>query len=264
MPLVRKPLPWHAFHLPKRGNSLEEYEDAFAGSAEQGRFAVADGASESSFAGLWARLLVEGFVKEAKKPWEETDWLKPLHQRWVAEVNRQPLPWYAEMKRQEGAFATLLGFALRKPEHWRAVAVGDSCLIQIRAGRVMASFPLCESRDFGNQPDLICSRPPGAQARQPRLKKITGRWAPGDYFLLMTDALAQWFLSWHEQKRQPWEIVQPLLTAADPDADFAALVATLREQGELRNDDVTLLLAESPHTQARRPDHPPEVATPKE
>ena len=132
MPTVLQPLRWHAFHLPKSGNSAEEYEDAFAASPEHGRFAVADGASESSFAGLWARLLVEGFVKEARKPWEETGWLKPLHERWAAEVNRRPLPWYAEMKRQEGAFATLLGFALRSPDHWRAVAVGDSCLIQVR------------------------------------------------------------------------------------------------------------------------------------
>src|SRR3954452_15093376 len=120
------PLTWRSFALPKRGHRAEEYEDACAAAPAAGRFAVADGASESSFAGLWARLLVEGFVKEAQKPWEETSWLQPLHQRWSAEVNGRPLPWYAEMKRQEGAFATLLGFALRRPDHWRAVAVADS------------------------------------------------------------------------------------------------------------------------------------------
>src|SRR6266404_6244133 len=50
-------LSWHAFAVPKRGNSTEEYEDAFAANPNAGRFAIADGASESSFASLWAKLL---------------------------------------------------------------------------------------------------------------------------------------------------------------------------------------------------------------
>ena len=49
--------------LPKRGHSADEFEDAFAFDPAAGRYAVADGASESSFAGLWARLLVEGFIR---------------------------------------------------------------------------------------------------------------------------------------------------------------------------------------------------------
>src|SRR5262249_58048077 len=100
---------WHAFHLPKRGNAAEEYEDALAADPATGRFAVADGASESSFAASWARLLVEGFVGTVGKPWQNLDWLDPLRQRWADEVDGLSLPWYAEAKREEGAFATLLG-----------------------------------------------------------------------------------------------------------------------------------------------------------
>ncbi len=57
-PLVR----WQALHLVKAGNDPSEYEDAFAADADRARFAVADGATEASFAARWARLLVEGFV----------------------------------------------------------------------------------------------------------------------------------------------------------------------------------------------------------
>jgi hypothetical protein len=53
---------WRAFALHKDGNRPDEYEDAYAGNPRVGRFAVADGASESSFAALWAKLLVDGFV----------------------------------------------------------------------------------------------------------------------------------------------------------------------------------------------------------
>jgi Protein phosphatase 2C len=240
MPTALGPLRWHAFHLPKRGHSEEEYEDAFAASGPRSRFAVADGASESSFAGLWARLLAEGFVA-SRSPWEETGWLEPLRRRWADEVGTRPLPWYAEAKREEGAFATLLGLALRTHGHWRAVAVGDSCLVQLRGGRLVTSFPLGRSDDFGNQPPLLGSRAPAPRAA---LRRAHGRWQPGDRFLLMTDALAQWFLRQHEQDRQPWDRLQPLLTTAAPAADFAALVDELREGEEMRNDDVTLLTTE--------------------
>ena len=49
------------FSCPKSGNSLEEYEDAWAHRQTRTpvgiRVAVADGATESSFAKLWAVLL---------------------------------------------------------------------------------------------------------------------------------------------------------------------------------------------------------------
>src|SRR5258708_5479570 len=109
MPTDALPLDWHVFHLPKRGHAPEEYEDALAADLALGRFALADGASESSFAAAWARLLVEGFVTASGQPWRGLDWLPALRQRWVETVEALSLPWYAEIKREEGAFATLLG-----------------------------------------------------------------------------------------------------------------------------------------------------------
>ena len=53
------------FWVVRRGHRPEEYEDAFASDDAAGRYAVADGDTESCFAGLWARLLAEGFVRAA-------------------------------------------------------------------------------------------------------------------------------------------------------------------------------------------------------
>src|SRR2546430_11000254 len=53
------------FCEPKRGHGPREYEDAFADNLALGRFAVADGATESAYAGLWARMLVNEFVSTA-------------------------------------------------------------------------------------------------------------------------------------------------------------------------------------------------------
>ncbi len=85
------------FWLPKNGNSLEEYEDAaypcdehFETEAIEFKCAVADGATETSFAGLWAKLLVEGYSEKTA--------LAQLRERWNADVRQKDLPWYAEEK----------------------------------------------------------------------------------------------------------------------------------------------------------------------
>ena len=163
MPSADRTPRWNVLCLPKRGNTEDEYEDAWAADPARGRFAVADGASETSFAGRWAQLLAEAFLTAARPP-EPAGWLDEPRRLWAAEVMGLELPWYAEMKREQGAFATLLGVGVRgpspdRPGRWRAVAVGDSCLIQVR-GRA-AKFALFRSAnppDFGNQPRLIGSR----------------------------------------------------------------------------------------------------------
>src|SRR4051812_43359187 len=134
--MPRTDLPrWTVLCLPKQGNTEEEYEDAWAADPSRGRFAVADGASETSFAGRWAQLLTEGFLG-AERPLDVPEWLAGPRRRWAAEVMGLELPWYAEMKREEGAFATLLGVGVRRPRpgrpgRWRAVAVGDSCVVRM-------------------------------------------------------------------------------------------------------------------------------------
>ncbi len=239
------PLRWRALRLPKHGHTAEEYEDAWAADPGAGRFAVADGASESAFAGLWARLLVDGFLA-ARRPRDLAGWLDEARRRWSAEVMGLELPWYAEMKRAEGSFATLLGLRMRgaTPIHaarWRAVAVGDSCLVRMRNNGPVRAFPLGRSSEFDNQPRLI-----GSRGEMPRgARYASGSLAPGDRLFLMTDALAQWFLRACEDGGRPWEEIAPLLAAASAETAFASWVEGLRGSGGLRDDDVTLLTLEA-------------------
>jgi hypothetical protein len=238
------PLRWRALHLPKSDRSAAENEDAWAADPAAGRFAVADGASESAFAGLWARLLAEGFVA-ARRPRDFASWLDGPRSRWAAEVMGPELPWYGEMKRAEGAFATLLGLGVRPPTpglpgRWRAAAVGDACLIRVGGDRHVRAFPVERSSDFGNEPRLVGSR----VMSTPAPEYASGPVRTGDRLLLMTDALAQWFLHAHERGGRPWEAVTPLLSAARPEDAFAAWVEGLRADGAMRDDDVTLLAIE--------------------
>ncbi len=240
---------WHAFHTHKRGNAPDEYEDAFAGDAAKARFAVADGASESSFVAMWAKLLTEGFVAAEGKPWRELDWLTPVRERWAAEVDPRSLPWYAEEKREEGAYATLLGIAFHKSKTnegeflWRAVAVGDSCLFRVRGGRLTKSFPLSHASDFGNQPPLLGSR--GRTNDTPQtVERLAGKARAGDRFLLMTDALAEWMLRQTENQRRPADDIQRLLKQTKPHDAFAAWIEERRQRQGLRNDDATLVIVD--------------------
>jgi Protein phosphatase 2C len=242
------PLRWQAFSLWKRGNAAEDYEDAAAGDLPSGRFAVADGASEASFAAIWARQLVSGFVTDPGKPWRSLGWVGPLRERWAAEVDGLALPWYAEEKRELGAFATFLGLVFRpraaKPYgYWRALAVGDCCLFHTRGDRLVRAFPMTQSADFGNRPRLLGSRS-GSDALDAQREQALGRWQQADRFLLMTDALAQWFLLRTEQKEEPLGEIRSLLAETSPEEAFAGWVEERRNQALLRNDDVTLILVD--------------------
>jgi hypothetical protein len=245
-------LRWHVFHTHKRGNAPDEYEDAYAGDPVKGRFAVADGASESSFAAKWAKLLVEGFITTEGVPWRELDWLAAARRRWAAEFDGCPLPWYAEEKREQGAYATLLGVAFCKAQTkkdaavWRAMAVGDSCLFRLRGEKLRRPFPLTRSADFGNLPALLCSRGKLADTPEKTFRRARGRWQPGDRFLLMTDALAEWMLRQIEQEQRPDTDIERLLTESAPHDAFAAWVAERRDRQGLRNDDVTLVIINCP------------------
>lgn len=240
MPRRIPSLRWHALHTHKRGNAPNEYEDAFAGDAAKARFAVADGASESSFVATWAKLLTAGFIAANGQPWRDFDWLGPARQQWAEEVDPRPLPWYAEEKREQGAYATLLGIVFAGGS-WRALAIGDSCLFRLRGGKLGKSFPLLLSSDFGNQPALLGSRGRRADT-PPEIRRARGKWQPGDRFLLMTDALAEWMLRRHEQKQRPAEDIDQLLAESAPQDAFAAWVEERRERHGLRNDDVTLVV----------------------
>ena len=237
-----------ALWLPKAGNAPEEYEDAFAVDPALRRAAVADGASDSYDSGRWARLLVDAFVDVTPAAGADglRAWLAEPARRWAAALDRGALPWNQQEKSRLGAHCTFLGLELDVVEpdrpllgtpcgRWRAVAVGDACLFQVRDDALLAAFPLAHADKFGSAPALLATAPayrgPGLECAA----AAAGDLRLGDTFFLATDALAQWFLRHHAEGGRPW---RALAAAADAFAPFAA---ALRAARRLRNDDTTLL-----------------------
>jgi serine/threonine protein phosphatase PrpC len=232
-------LTWRTFHAPKAGHGPDEYEDAFAGDLHEGRFAIADGASESAFADVWAKLVVNAYVN-SPGPWSA--WLTAAREQWCVQVQERELPWYAEAKFQEGAYAAVLGIAF-KGSRWRATAVGDCCLFHVRDQHLLQAFPLRHSREFSNRPSLVGSRRRKTEQARARRIHVGGKLLTGDVLFLTTDALAEYFLKQFEDNQKPWQD----WLAFSTDELFAQRIQKLRAAKVLRNDDVTLMIIETPN-----------------
>jgi len=243
-----------AFWLPKCGNAEEEYEDAFwpkhlpadrEAEVSDFRVAVADGATETSFSALWAKLLVRSYAEGRLSPERFASSLLNLQERWRKVVSRKPLPWYTEETVRSGAAAAFVGLHLNRREaesyggRWEASALGDCCLIQVRGGQVIERFPIKSASEFSNRPFLVSSNPSTSDGWQERLGTISGSWLSDDSFYLMSDALAAWFMRDDESGGAPLEILRDLGTADSP--AFPDWIAELRSAHRIRNDDVTLV-----------------------
>jgi hypothetical protein len=231
--------------LPKKGNSEEEYEDAAAPTesvkSEMPTFrcAVADGATETSFSRLWAKLLVDGFVDGTDR--------NELKGRWQEQVAGKQLAWYAEEKMLSGAFAALVCLTLKQGDGksggtWEAEALGDSCLILIRQSDIVEKFPLTRSDEFNSSPVLLSSNANDPVADETMLK-CSGNWETGDVFYLLTDAIARWTYRRQEDYGDAAFYLQAMKKQKDI-VEFAKVQRELIDSESrplMRNDDVTMM-----------------------
>jgi hypothetical protein len=245
--------------VQKAGSRIDEYEDASWPSKplnnSQGfsfRFAVADGATESSYAKIWAKQLVRSFCIGKLDAHNICEYLPSLQRRWSMIVNKRvtaqgrALPWYVWEKVRVGAFAAILGVSIDEDlpgyscGNWRAIAVGDSCVVHMRGGQVLTRFPLDNSASFSSHPKLLSSNPDHNESALDHLHIIEGTWKSEDTFYLMTDALACWFMKAIELGQTPWTVLRSL--EPNPQIEFFRdWVDELRASKAMRNDDVTLL-----------------------
>jgi len=238
------------FSVQKAGGSVEENDDAGSPSGERDleaspfRCAIADGATESSFSGLWAKLLVRAFVRGGLSDPANSDELQLLQEQWSNLVHRRPLPWFAETKLKDGAFAAFVGLTLgarnaSEEGTWECVAAGDSCLAHVRDDQLLQCLPIASPQDFSNRPHLISSLINRNGALKENVHRASGSWCQDDSFFLMTDALACWFLAQSLAGGKPWRVLLDLETESS--TPFSEFVDQQRDSGQMKNDDVTLL-----------------------
>lgn len=250
-------LEWRTHTSAKSGNRPDENEDIclpenlLAGEYKEFRCSVADGATSTSFSQKWANILAATTVNGLTSSHQS---IKPILSRgqtlWNEYLLTLDLPWHALEKTRQGAFSTLLWFKAVQTGYsnatlgmWQALAVGDSCMCQMRDNKIQASFPVLTSGELGNNPVLLSSvesRNDGVW-KNGCLRIGQGAFEGGDEFLFMTDALAGWFLSELEKGASPLDEIRNALTERDvAGRQFETLVRKLRAANAIKNDDTTL------------------------
>jgi hypothetical protein len=238
-----------SFMLPKSGHSLFECEDAVGVNPTVNRYAVADGATEAFDAGNWARRLARNWVQAdgrltAAEFWS---WLESEGQRHTDSWNGADLSWYAEEKARSGSFAAFVGVQLELAPNsigWKAVALGDSCLLQLRAGLVIKSLPVLDSASFGFAPVLAPTNTSLQSSAMTEIVVDSGELNRGDALLLVSDAVAAWYLSLAEQKNDEKQSQFESLLNRDGDSHLEEFFARERETGKIKDDDVAIVRIE--------------------
>ena len=247
---------FRVFWDAKLGSPAKEFEDAFwpgtpgTGSGVERRYAVADGATESSYSRHWAELLVEAYGGGAVSPGALIRALPDLQETWRSSHENTALPWFAAEKVAMGAFAALLGVSITGEGTDRklsALAVGDSCLVVVGTdeGRsrwpMKSRWPIKRSGDFGLNPALLSSAA-APDSQRPLIRRRHVELAPRDTLFLMTDAIAAWFLREAEEGGRPWSTL--LDVAPGGDDGFREWARDLRTTGAMRDDDVTVAIVD--------------------
>ena len=228
--------------LPKLDHDASECEDAIAFDLHTARFAVTDGATEAFHAQQWARNLAEHWVRneatltlEEFRSWVATEG-RELHDSWKGLT----LSWYSEEKARTGSFAAFVGVEIDlKTPSWKAIALGDACLLHCRDGALLKSLPLARSESFNSTPILVASNAALHESTMPSAMVDSGVCEDRDVLLLMSDAAASWCL----QRFEIGDFEPEFLTTKD-DEELRRFFDTERQAGRIRNDDLAIVRIE--------------------
>ncbi|MFC4427178.1 hypothetical protein [Deinococcus navajonensis] len=271
--------------VPKLGAAKEDCEDAtypgvsrLAPVDQHGLdLGIADGATSYSYSRRWAELALEhlhGVTHLAELLGTPLGVAQEQWSAWVREQTQStPQSWFSARKLKEGSHCTLVNLRLLglqsvdlEPPQWKytweAAAVGDSCLIHLDAlGNPVAQtgtpFPLDSPDQYSSAAYLLPSLPDqvaGVRTHIPKPLPMR-QFSEDEAFLLMTDALAVWFLTaqqaWaddHSNPR-PMEILETFLYHPETGPESAPErpgEISLPELGVEDDSEFTVLVAPSP------------------
>jgi hypothetical protein len=243
---VKQLLYWKTEH----GNA-DNCQDAPFHNAEQGLFAVADGAGTSLFPALWARILAQHFVTTplmSDDPFEVEWWVRLAQTEY-----KQKMPaihkagaWNIVQKvRNQGSDSTLATLRITRVGAETAEAMllvfGDSCVLRGDQGKeTVSSFILQQPNEFDRAPICVPSDLKYFNRDFHRCQISNVTLNSGDQIIIATDAVSRWILGQGEIAGV-WEAFQEVYQCPSLD-DWYTLVDTKRQRKEMINDDSTALV----------------------
>lgn len=212
---------------------------------------MADGATQTSFSGLWANFLVKHCAETRLSEYTFQNVVNKAQIEWQLSLKDLDLPWHAQEKVRLGAFSALAWLEIQyDPLHpstaftWSALAVGDCCLFIAHNHTIYLSLPLQDPSEFNNSPVLIPSKSEKMDSIKKNVHTSRGSLMRGDQLILASDAISSWIMRKPvKDQREYLEMVKTVKNSRD-DGSFSAWVNRLRKNGELRNDDTSLIFIE--------------------
>ena len=240
----------------KEMETISGCQDNFSYNEAKNCFAIADGATQSFYSSIWSKLLVDYFCENPqidKNNWQE--WLELIQQKWLEEVKAElekaksgnNFAWieiYNGLERSKSATSTFIGLQFIENQAKISI-VGDSCLFIFQGNQLIQTYLLKKSTNFNDRPGYFGSRSKNNDDYEPEFLDIELKYKQHSdklYFVLATDALAEYIFKYTEQQR---DILTTLLTI-NSEQEFENFVKSARHNGtiKMKNDDVTLMILE--------------------
>lgn len=240
----------------KEMETISGCQDNFSYNEAKNCFAIADGATQSFYSSIWSKLLVDYFCENPqidKNNWQE--WLELIQQKWLEEVRAElekaksgnNFAWieiYNGLERSKSATSTFIGLQFIENQAKISI-VGDSCLFIFQGNQLIQTYLLKKSTNFNDRPGYFGSRSKNNDDYEPEFLDIELKYKQHSdklYFVLATDALAEYIFKYTEQQR---DILTTLLKI-NTEQEFENFVKSARHNGtiKMKNDDVTLMILE--------------------
>ena len=136
------------------------------------------------------------------------------------------------LNKADFAACTFVGLSFGEKE-WKCHAIGDSYLFVLNKDlQISEKVTSMEGAEFGNSPEYFASKQGYDYGK---IVQKSGNFENISYFLLMTDALSDWFLSATDEKRKK-------LLEIKTHEEFVKFVEDERQARALKDDDTTLLI----------------------
>lgn len=240
-------LQYSTFICPHIGDRYSQCADRFAISKENHRFAIADGVGASFFPEVWAELVSQDFTNHSETFAEDTHLVREqqLISKWNEIVNEKIVnltteeQFIVEMSKERCDFAacTFVGLSI-DDNKWHCHALGDSYLFVLNNKlEIISSIASQAGHAFDNFPEYLASV---HGKNNGRIIYENGEISGVEYFVLLTDAISDWFLNADENERHSLINVQSM-------PDFQSLIDSKRASGKMKDDDTTAVIIKVVH-----------------
>ena len=232
---------YSAFILPHVGDLYSQCADRFSCGEANNCFAIADGVGNSLFPGEWATILCEDYIKHPdifssdSKLVREEELIKQWEQQRDERVSNlnddERFIYEMGLDKADFAAATFVGLSLDK-KGWKCQAIGDSYLFIIdKSFEIIEKVASMDGHEFDNFPEYLASKK--GQDNGTIIER-SGSYDNVAFFVLMTDALSDWFIETTPEKRKN-------LLCIKNHSDFESIIDKERQQLALKDDDTTIL-----------------------